>query len=254
MKKYFKNLFMWQASCAGMLLLIVSPLIMAVYQYEILEHQVSFQKNLFGIYSILLPPKDIDIILFGAIISIIGVVIGTIFYRYNRGKLEKKLTTSRVLELIENGENEQVGFKSSLRHDYRQVKTNKSLEDLILKEIAGFLNGNGGILIIGVDGFGEILGLANDYWSLKKRDKEGFEQRLLLIISNAFGKGIFSKIHVAFHVIGDKEICSLIIDHSNRPIYFKENNQTTFFLRTGNITNTLSTSETVEYLESTNKY
>jgi hypothetical protein len=248
MKKYIKNIFIWQASGAGILLLIVSPLIMAVYQYEFLDHQVSFRKNLFGIYGILLPPKDIDIMLFGVLISIVGVVLGTILYRYINGKLEKKLTTSQILELIENGVNEQVEFKSSLRHDYRQVKTNKSLEDQILKEIGGFLNGNGGILLIGVDNFGEIIGLANDYWSLKKRDKDGFEQRLILIISNAFGKDICSKINVAFHEIGDREICSLRIKPSSRPVYFREKNQTIFFLRTGNITNPLSTSETVEYL------
>ncbi len=144
-------------------------------------------------------------------------------------------------------------FKSSLRHDYRQVKIDKNLEHVILKSIAGFLNGKGGTLLIGVNDFGEILGLANDYWSLKKKTKDGFEQRLMLIISNAFGKDICSKIQVSFHTINDKEICSLFIEHSKRPVYFKDNNQTIFFLRTGNVTNPLSTSETVEYLESNRK-
>jgi len=242
MKQYFKNLFIWQISGSGLFLLLVSPLILAIYQYEISNHQISFQQNLFDIYKVLLPPKDIDILLLNVAISLIGVVAATFLYQYKKRKPEKKLAASDILKIIEKGKNERVEFKSSLRHDYRQVNTNKSLEDVALKEVAGFLNGNGGILLIGVDDYGEILGLVNDYLSLKKKTKDGFEQRLMLIISNAFGKDICSKIRVTFHEIGDKEICSLFIDHSKRPVYFKENNQTIFFLRTGNYTNPLSTS------------
>ena len=113
----------------------------------------------------------------------------------------KLSTTSDILKLIENGENEKIEFKSSLRYDYHQVNTDKNLEHVILKSIAGFLNGKGGTLLIGVDDYGEILGLANDYWSLKRKTKDGFEQRLMLIISNAFGKDICSKIQASFHTI-----------------------------------------------------
>jgi hypothetical protein len=253
MKQYFRNLFIWQISGGGLFLLLVSPLILAIYQYEISDHQIFFQQNLFDIYKVLLPPKDIDILLLNVAISLIGVVAATILYLYKKRKPEKKLATSDILKLIEKGENEQVEFKSSLRHDYRQVKTDKNLEHVILKSIAGFLNGKGGTLLIGVDDYGEVLGLANDYWSLKKKTKDGFEQRLMLIIANSFGKDICSKIQVSFHTISDKEICSLFIERSARPVYFKDNNQTIFFLRTGNVTNPLSTSETVEYLESKQK-
>jgi hypothetical protein len=252
MKTYFKTLFAWQAAGGGLFLLIVSPFLLAVYQYEFSDHQISLLQNLSGIYKVLLPPKDIDILILNVVISVLGVVAGTMLYRYKKRKPIKALTTAQLIDLIEKGENRGVEFKSSLRHDYRQIKTDKNLEDVILKSVAGFLNGNGGILIIGVNDLGEILGLANDYWSLKKKTKDGFEQRLMLIISNAFGKSICSKIYVAFHQIMDKEICSLWIDRSKRPVYFKENNQTVFFLRTGNVTNPLSTSETVEYLESKN--
>lgn len=252
MKRYFNNLFIWQVVWGGLFLLFVSPLLLALYQYEFSDHQISLEQNLSGIYEILLPPRDIDIFLLNVAISIIGVIAGTIFFQYKKRKPIKRLTASHLLDLIEKGENEQVEFKSSLRYDYRQIKTNKNLEDVILKSIAGFLNGSGGILLIGVNNDGEILGITNDFWSLKIKTKDGFEQRLMLIISNAFGKDICSKIHVAFHEIENKEICSLLIERSKRPVYVKDNNQTIFFLRTGNVTNPLTTSETVEYLGSKN--
>lgn len=252
MKKYLKSLFIWQVTGGIVFFLIVSPLLIAVYQYEFLYHQTPLLKIISDVYGVLLPPKDIDILILDTVISLAGVTLATFFYHHKKRRPEKKLTAPDVLKLIEKGENEQVEFKSSLRHDYRQVKTNKNLEDVILKSIAGFLNGKGGILIIGVNDFGEILGLANDYWSLKNKTKDGFEQRLMLITSNTFGKDICSKIHVSFHEIRDKEICTLFIERSKRPVYFTENNQTIFFLRTGNVTNPLSTSETVEYLKSRN--
>ena len=137
-----------------------------------------------------------------------------------------------------------------MRYDYRQVRTDKNLEHVILKSLAGFLNANGGTLIIGVDDYGEILGLENDYWTLKKKNKDGFQQRLVTLIANEFGKDICPKIHIGFHQIERNEICSLLVEPTSRPVYFNENNRTIFFLRTGNVTNPLTTSETVKYLQS----
>ncbi|PSK80229.1 AlbA family DNA-binding domain-containing protein [Prolixibacter denitrificans] len=250
MKKYFKSLFIWQLIGGGFFMLVLAPLLIATYQYELSGHKSSFQDIVSHIYQVYFPPEDIGIFFTDLALLIVGIVFATIFYRYKIKKKGKAPGATEIFKLIEKGENERVEFKSSLRHDYRQVKTDKNLEHIILKSIAGFLNGKGGTLIIGVDDYGEVLGLANDYWSLKKKNKDGFEQRLMLIISNAFGKDICSKIHVSFHEIKDKEICSLFIERSKRPVYFKDNNQTVFYLRTGNVTNPLSTSETVEYLHS----
>lgn len=250
MKNYFRSLFIWQLVGAVFSILIISPLFIAVYQYEFLYHRSLFGIILTDIYRMLLTPKDIGVLILDVIILLTGVALATFLYHFWKRRSKQELTRSKILKLIEKGENERVEFKSSLRHDYRQIKTDKNLEEVILKSIAGFLNSNGGILIIGVDDHGEILGLENDYWSLKTKSKDGFEQRLMLIISNAFGKHICSKIHVSFFEIKLKQVCSILIDRSKRPVYFKENNQTVFFLRTGNVTNPLSTSETVEYLKS----
>jgi predicted HTH transcriptional regulator len=42
--------------------------------------------------------------------------------------------------------------------------------------IAGFMNKNGGILLIGIDDNGKILGLKNDMETLKKKNVDGFLQ------------------------------------------------------------------------------
>jgi len=110
----------------------------------------------------------------------------------------------------------------------------------------------GGMLIIGVDSHGQILGLANDYWSLRRKSRKGFQERAILLASNAFGKAICTNVHLVFHELNEKDICTIYIEPSKHPVYFKEGNRTVFYLRTGNVTSALSTSETVNYLQNRN--
>lgn len=237
---------------------ILHPISMVIYWYEM--NSAAFNFSSFGevisesfshSFSLHMMPMSIAF-------SIVGILIGATFGLYfkaiksNESILRAKgqLLDQNINTLISNGETEFVEFKSSLRYDYRQVKTDKNLEHVILKSIAGFLNSNGGILIIGVDDYGEILGLENDYWTLKKKNKDGFQQRIITLISNEFGKDICPKIHIEFHLIERYEICSILIEPSSRPVYFNQGDRTIFFLRTGNVTNPLTTSETVKYLQS----
>ncbi len=48
--------------------------------------------------------------------------------------------------LLAQGERDIVEFKSSARWDYREQKVNKTLEQVIVKTLASFLNAKGGIL------------------------------------------------------------------------------------------------------------
>ena len=124
----------------------------------------------------------------------------------------------------------------------------------MLSSIAGFLNANGGVILIGIRNTGEVTGLDNDYWSLKNKNSDGFQKRLITIITSRLGGDICVKVHISFHWIEFKEICSLFIEPSHRPVYLTEGNRTVFYLRTGTIINPLTTSETVEYLKNRNSY
>ncbi len=237
---------------------IIHPVSMAIYWFE--ENNVAFSiiqvkkiisESLVHSFSLHMMPMSVAYSILGIIV---GLVSGLYYTSIKKKNLllygKKQLLQQSIPSLIASGETEFVEFKSSLRHDYRQVKTDKNLEHVILKSIAGFLNAKGGTLIIGVDDYGEILGLENDYLSLKKKDKDGFQQRLITIVSNEFGRDICPLLHIGFHQIEQSEICTVLIEPSHRPVYFKEGNRTIFFLRTGNVTNPLTTSETVKYLQS----
>lgn len=258
--KFLKNQEILIHAFVGLLVgyFILHPTSMAIYWFENNLNRVGFSalwsvftSQIAGSFTFHMMPMSVAF-------SVLGLLIGLasgLYYHSIKEKQDKLLTKRQLLEqsipsLIASGENGFVEFKASLRHDYRQVKTDKNLEIDVLKSIAGFLNAKGGTLILGVNNLSEIAGLENDYFTLKKKDKDGFQQRIILLVSNEFGKDISTKLHFSFHEIAGKEICALWIEPSPRPVYINEKNRTVFFLRTGNVTNSLTTSETVEYLQS----
>ncbi len=83
--------------------------------------------------------------------------------------LAPKSEQQEIEALIKAGESATVEFKSSARWDMRQNKLNKELEQVIVKTVAGFLNTEGGTLLIGVDDGGIIVGLQHDYQTLGKK-------------------------------------------------------------------------------------
>ena len=104
-------------------------------------------------------------------------------FRNYQEKILKVLTgrqpENNIQELLQNGEGRLVEFKSSLRFCLKTSKAEKYIEFAVIKNIAAFLNTNGGKIIIGVDDDGKILGLENtDFITFKEENKVG-KQKLL---------------------------------------------------------------------------
>ncbi len=145
---------------------------------------------------------------------------------------------SFIKELLERGESKRVEFKSSLRYDLRKKEKNVELEKAVLKTIIGFLNTNGGILLIGVSDDKKILGIENDLklFSEKKRNIDYYEQSLINLINDKIG-GEFTKwINISFEKIDDKWVCIVEVERSNIPAFYEEN---IFYIREGNTTREL---------------
>lgn len=153
-----------------------------------------------------------------------------------------------IKRLIEKGESATLEFKSSARWDYKQKNVNKTLEQVIVKTVAGFLNANGGRLIIGVADDGSVLGLDRDYKTLGKSDRDGYELFLRQLIANSIGKEYSPYIYVTFHELGDQDVCLLAVEPCHAPVYVKNGNDMTFYARMGNSTQQLNTSEAVSYI------
>ncbi len=149
--------------------------------------------------------------------------------------------------LISQGESANLEFKSSFRWDLRENKLNRTLESVVLKTVAGYMNGNGGTLLIGVADNGAILGLADDYKTLKKPDRDGFEQALMTAVATKLGADACRSVHIVFHSLDDKELCRVIVAPTRRPVYVKEGDSPKLYVRTGVSTRELNVQEAVNY-------
>ncbi len=158
-------------------------------------------------------------------------------------------------EMIAEGENEDVEFKSSLRWDYKLEQPNKKLEDVILKTVAAFANCEGGTLLIGVKDDGEILGLDRDYGALGGADKDKYELHLRNLLNDKMSKGFAAqRVRADFPTVDGKEICRVAVERSRRPIFLvmpDRNGQPAekFFVRSGNSSQDLSMSEAQTYID-----
>lgn len=172
------------------------------------------------------------------IFLIIGSFLMFLYYyaRYSR----RYYFTNQVKDIIKNGENARLEFKSSLRYDLKEKQLNKSLEGAILKSIAAFNNTDGGLLIIGVSDDARVLGLRGDYSTLKKADKDGFELHLRALISQAYGEHFAARrIEIFFPVLENKEVCVVKVKKGRSALYTNMSDkngvkQEKFYIRLGN--------------------
>lgn len=152
--------------------------------------------------------------------------------------------------LIETGEGLFVEFKETLRYDTRKGEISKEMEKMVMKTIVGFLNANGGTLIIGVSDSGQIVGLENDYKTLPKKNKDGFENHLSMLVKTMVGLPFTKYVHVSFETIENKEICLVTVRESHKPAYLTNGDKKEdFYVRVGNSTQPFSMSEMTEYIK-----
>ena len=162
---------------------------------------------------------------------------------------EDETDESAVRRRMDAGENDTLEFKSSLRWDRRDERVNRELEKVVVKTMAGFLNGHGGTLLIGVDDGGAAVGISVDYETLKKQDRDGFELHLQQLVARDLGEAASSYLTITFHEIDGHDVCQVTVEASDHPIYVDDRNTAIFFLRTGNATRPLPVNEAVKYVQ-----
>jgi type I restriction enzyme, R subunit len=154
-----------------------------------------------------------------------------------------------VAELVANDEDAAVEFKSTARWDLREDKPNKAMEDAIVKTVAGFLNTDGGTLLIGVADDGTILGLDHDYRKVKPQNGDGFVNWLTTHLINALGQAAVMRTRARITEHAGREICRLDVSRSSQPVWAKTNKaDSVFFVRMNNSTRMVSPEEVDAYL------
>ncbi len=187
------------------------------------------------------------VIVGGALGSIIFAVFNILQKRLFRISELSESLGKDIGFLIYQGEGPSIEFKSSFRWDLKQSKVNNAMVNAVLKTIAGYMNSKGGTLLIGVSDNKEIIGLENDYKTLKRGDRDGFEQAIITAVSTSLGTDLCKFIQIVFHSIGGNDVCRIIISSSPRPVFVGHGKERKFYLRTGGGTRDLDIKEAMEY-------
>lgn len=163
----------------------------------------------------------------------------------------RMMTPEGLARLISGGEGMYLEFKETLRYDARKGETSKDLERAVLKGIVGFLNSDGGTLLVGVNDAGTITGIERDYNSLPKKNRDGFENHLTMLIRTMIGLPFAKYIAVHFESIEGKDICAISVRPSHKAAYLaSQDGREEFFVRVGNSSQPFSMSQTQEYIKS----
>lgn len=148
-------------------------------------------------------------------------------------------------ELIDEGESDVTEFKSTLRVNLHTRKPDKRIEKSVLKTLAGFLNTEGGTLIVGVSDDGMPLGLDVDNFI----DEDKMSLHLVNIVNARMGPNAWTTMHANFDDYEDGRVLVVHCQKSRTPVYLSDGNEEQFYVRTGPSTVQLSMSQTQEYIE-----
>ena len=181
----------------------------------------------------------------GAGMIFLGLLLSAIrkrfFYRPNRMEMPS------LESLLKDDENRYLEFKSSMRWDYRQEKTNSDLEKVILKTLAAFGNTDGGILLIGVDDDKNVIGLEKDFQTLKRQNSDYYEIHLRNLLHKEMGVKYVSKhIRTQFETAaGGEVVCKIKVIPGDEPQFLKVKDKNgkqdeKFYVRSGNSSQEIS--------------
>lgn len=149
-----------------------------------------------------------------------------------------------IPDLIRQGENDQVEFKSTMRWNLKTDKADKAVEKAWLKTIVAFLNTDGGTLLVGVDDAGVIVGISQDRFENEDKYRLHVNNR----IKEHIGLGCAAAIRYDLNEVGDQKVLVVHCRPSPQPVFLKMGREEEFFVRIGPGSRKLTPSEVIAYV------
>ena len=157
-----------------------------------------------------------------------------------------KLTDiDKIRNLISIGETKKIEFKETLSLNTHTQNKDPEIEKTALKNIAAFLNTDGGTLLIGVADNGEIKGVENDVFT----NKDKYLLHFMNLIKDKIDESIFPLIEYSLVDIDDKLVLIVECDISKQPVYLKIKNEEEFYIKTNPAALQLKASSLYNYLK-----
>ncbi|RLD57731.1 MAG: hypothetical protein DRJ05_09215 [Bacteroidetes bacterium] len=151
-----------------------------------------------------------------------------------------------TFRLVEQGENEYVEFKSTMRYNLYTKKFDKEMEHAALKTVAAFLNSAGGTLLIGVDDNKNILGLDNDNF----RDDDKTMLHFTKLVEDRIGMQYAGYLSSSVEGVNGGKVFRVDIKPSKTPAYLTHGNNEILYVRSGPSSAQMKVSEIYDYVNS----
>jgi uncharacterized membrane protein YeaQ/YmgE (transglycosylase-associated protein family) len=158
-----------------------------------------------------------------------------------------------ISDLIAGGESAAVEFKSTARRNLHTGERDDKIELVIAKTVAGFLNADGGVLVIGVDDEGNALGLQSDLSIMKAPDHDRYELWITDFFDTTLGSPALAFVSVSFEPYDGNYVVVVTVLPSDSSVFVNEpkgNRTADFYVRMGNSTRRLLTDEFADYARS----
>ena len=150
-----------------------------------------------------------------------------------------------VEALVDEGETLATEFKSTLRINLHTGGRDPRMELAILRTIAGFINNNGGTLVVGVSDDGTPVGIEAD--GFENEDKMCLH--LTNIINGRIGPQHMMYIHPRFDNYEGVRVLVVECQKGKSAVYVKDGNAERFYIRTETSTTELSGSQTEAHIK-----
>jgi len=130
---------------------------------------------------------------------------------------------------------------------------------IIAKTLAGFLNSDGGTLIIGVKEdkekkTDEVIGVELEYSLLRDASKDGYRRMIVDLIKDYLPSSFFNQLNkyftIKFEIIDGLTVCGIVVVKSDKKVFLKLQGKDYFYIRTDASTREIMGEEIVDYCDS----
>ena len=165
--------------------------------------------------------------------------------REAREAKETSLAEVTISKLIQQSESHTLEFKEIPECNTQQNRKNNDVLFPPLKTIAGFLNAEGGILLIGVDNSGKIVGIEPYLNTMEQGSNDTFEQQIRNCLRDRFEPYPIGKVKVSFEKFMEGTVCRIDVQADKEPV----NLDNEVYVRDGNTTQLLKGRRLTDWIQ-----
>jgi hypothetical protein len=162
---------------------------------------------------------------------------------------EPESVADGIRRVIRAGESKVVEFKSTARKNLHTGQKDPVMELVVLKTVAGFMNTNGGTLLVGVADDGSLVGIEEDFPFQGKKNTDGWELWLTERLAAALGKAAVTDVTISYAKLDGKTVARVDVGQAATAVFVTPNkgDKSAFYVRLNSSTHELHGQQAFTY-------